>query len=74
MPTAALYIYSAYSQFEVLVDHYMSDGVPIVPITPMDQLDGVSNSSYASLTNSTQQIQNMPVDSAFLRAITLLDH
>lgn len=72
--SAALYIYSAYSPFEDVLNHYMSKGLPITPITSMDQLDVVGNSSFASLINITREIRHMPVDFSLLRDITLLDH
>ncbi len=71
--TAALYIYSAYSPFENVVNRYMSVGSAIVPITSMKQLDVVGNASFASLVNSTQHIRHPPVDFSLLRKITLLD-
>lgn len=71
--TAALYIYSAYSPFENVVDRYMSEGLPITPIISVDQLDVVGNASFMSLSNSTQHIQHPPVDFSLLRDITLLD-
>ena len=70
---AALYIYSSYSPFENLVNHHMSDGLPITSITSMNQLEGVGNSSSVSLINSTERAPHMPVDISLLRDITLLD-
>ena len=71
--TAALYIYSAFSPFENVVNQYMSTGFPIVPITSMDQMDVVGNDSFVSLINSTQKIRHFPVHFSLLRDITLLD-
>lgn len=70
---AALYIYSAYSPFEDVVNIHMSEGLPISPVTSMDQLDVVGNFSFISLINNTQHIRHMPVDFSLLRDITLLD-
>lgn len=70
---AALYLYSAYSPFENVVNRYMSDGWPVMPITSMDQLNVPGNSSFESLINSTQRIQHTLVDFSLLRDITLLD-
>lgn len=72
--TAALYIFSAYSPFEDVLNRYMSEGLPIIPITSMDQLDVVGNSSFASLINGTREIRHIPVEFSLLRDITLLDH
>ena len=71
--SAALYIYSAFSPFEGLVNVHMSEGLPITPVTSMDQQDVIGRSSFVSLTNSTRQIQHMPVDFSLPRDITLLD-
>ena len=71
--SAALYIYSAYSPFEDLLNTHMSEGLPITPVTSMDQLDIAGNASFVSLTNSTRYIRHIPVDFSLLRDITLLD-
>ena len=70
---AALYVYSSYSPFEDVVNHYMSSGLPIKPIISMDQVNGVDNLSSVFLTNLTQHDRHLPVNISVLHNVMLLD-
>lgn len=58
---AALYVYSAYSPFEDVVNTYMTQGYPLVPpVTQNDYIGLLSNYTYTSSYINTSAFHAVP--------------